>query len=53
MLLQESLGNVNCQTTVISHVSGSVEKFSDTLSTLQFVSRIHKMQRKAKVLISE
>ncbi|XP_041952272.1 kinesin-like protein KIF26B [Alosa sapidissima] len=48
MLLQESLGNVNCQTTVIAHVSGSTERLSDTLSTLQIIARIHKMQRKAK-----
>ncbi|XP_076128023.1 kinesin-like protein KIF26B [Alosa pseudoharengus] len=48
MLLQESLGNVNCQTTVIAHVSGSAERLSDTLSTLQIIARIHKMQRKAK-----
>ncbi|XP_063078248.1 kinesin-like protein KIF26B [Engraulis encrasicolus] len=48
MLLQESLGNVNCQTTVIAHVSGSSERAADTLSTMQIVSRIHKTQRKAK-----
>ncbi|KAL2082562.1 hypothetical protein ACEWY4_022380 [Coilia grayii] len=48
MLLQESLGNVNCQTTVIAHVSGSSERVSDTLCTMQIISRIHKIQRKAK-----
>ncbi|CAB1343159.1 unnamed protein product [Coregonus sp. 'balchen'] len=49
MLLQESLGNINCHTTVLAHVTDSPEHFSETLSTVQIASRIRRTQKKAKV----
>ncbi|XP_041721748.2 kinesin-like protein KIF26B [Coregonus clupeaformis] len=48
MLLQESLGNINCHTTVLAHVTDSPEHFSETLSTVQIASRIRRTQKKAK-----
>ncbi|XP_058234845.1 kinesin-like protein KIF26B isoform X2 [Hemibagrus wyckioides] len=45
MLIQESLGNVNCHTTVVAHVSTSHEDLAETLCTLQIVSRIRRLQR--------
>ncbi|XP_029589011.1 kinesin-like protein KIF26B isoform X2 [Salmo trutta] len=47
MLLQESLGNINCHTTVLAHVTDSTEHFPETLSTVQIASRIRRMQKKA------
>lgn len=41
MLLSESLGNINCQTIMIAHVSDSVANFMETLTTVQLASRIH------------
>ncbi|XP_028809322.1 kinesin-like protein KIF26B isoform X2 [Denticeps clupeoides] len=48
MLLQESLANINCQTTIIAHVSNMPEALSEALSTIQIVCHIRKMQKKAK-----
>ncbi|XP_027009370.2 kinesin-like protein KIF26B isoform X1 [Tachysurus fulvidraco] len=45
MLVQESLGNVNCHTTIVAHVSTSPEDLSEALCTLQIVSRIRRLQR--------
>ncbi|KAG9336094.1 hypothetical protein JZ751_002441 [Albula glossodonta] len=39
MLLRESLGNMNCRTTMIAHISASPSHFSETLSTIQISSR--------------
>ncbi|XP_055728258.1 kinesin-like protein KIF26B isoform X2 [Salvelinus fontinalis] len=47
MLLQESLGNINCRTTVLAHVTDSPEHFPETLSTVQIASRIRRTQKKA------
>ncbi|XP_052001897.1 kinesin-like protein KIF26B isoform X1 [Xyrauchen texanus] len=50
MLLRESLGNMNCRTTMISHISSSPTNFSETLSTLQIASRVLRLKKKkAKV----
>ncbi|KAL0969327.1 hypothetical protein UPYG_G00225610 [Umbra pygmaea] len=50
MLLRESLGNMNCRTTMIAHISASPSNFSDTLSTIQIASRVLRMKKKkAKV----
>ncbi|XP_038823281.1 kinesin-like protein KIF26B [Salvelinus namaycush] len=46
MLLRESLGNMNCRTTMIAHISSSPSNFSDTLSTLQIASRLLRMKKK-------
>lgn len=50
MLLRESLGNMNCRTTMIAHISASPRDFSETLSTIQIASRVLRMKKKkAKV----
>ncbi|XP_063079746.1 kinesin-like protein KIF26A isoform X2 [Engraulis encrasicolus] len=46
MLLRESLGNINCRTTMIAHISHSPAKYAETLSTVQLASRIHRMRKK-------
>ncbi|XP_046711074.1 kinesin-like protein KIF26B isoform X2 [Silurus meridionalis] len=46
MLLRESLGNMNCRTTMIAHISSSPSHFSETLSTLQIASRVLRMKKK-------
>ncbi|XP_053538536.1 kinesin-like protein KIF26B isoform X1 [Ictalurus punctatus] len=46
MLLRESLGNMNCRTTMIAHISSSPGHFSETLSTLQIASRVLRMKKK-------
>lgn len=51
MLLSESLGNINCRTTMIAHISDSAANFMETLTTVQLASRIHRMRKKkSKVL---
>ncbi|KAM9817540.1 LOW QUALITY PROTEIN: kinesin-like protein KIF26B [Neosynchiropus ocellatus] len=46
MLLRESLGNMNCRTTMIAHISASPRDFSETLSTIQLASRVLRMKKK-------
>ncbi|XP_010877183.2 kinesin-like protein KIF26A isoform X3 [Esox lucius] len=46
MLLRESLGNINCRTTMIAHISDSPANYADSLSTIQLASRIHRMRKK-------
>ncbi|KAL0965094.1 hypothetical protein UPYG_G00276720 [Umbra pygmaea] len=46
MLLRESLGNINCRTTMIAHVSDSPTNYMETLTTVQLASRIHRMRKK-------
>uniref|UniRef100_A0A673IXI1 Kinesin-like protein KIF26B n=1 Tax=Sinocyclocheilus rhinocerous TaxID=307959 RepID=A0A673IXI1_9TELE len=46
MLLRESLGNMNCRTTMIAHISLSPSNFSETLSTLQIASRVLRLKKK-------
>ncbi|XP_048831159.1 kinesin-like protein KIF26A isoform X1 [Brienomyrus brachyistius] len=46
MLLRESLGNINCRTTMIAHISDSPAQYSESLTTLQLASRIHRMRKK-------
>ena len=53
MLLQESLGNVNCCTTVVAHVSDSPAHLLQTLSTIQTATRIRRTLKKAKVCLSK
>lgn len=51
MLLSESLGNINCRTTMIAHISDSPTNYMETLTTVQLASRIHRMRKKkSKVL---
>ncbi|XP_044022391.1 kinesin-like protein KIF26A isoform X4 [Siniperca chuatsi] len=46
MLLRESLGNINCRTTMITHISDSPTNYADSLTTIQLASRIHRMRKK-------
>ncbi|KAM9777406.1 kinesin-like protein KIF26A isoform 1-T1 [Neosynchiropus ocellatus] len=46
MLLRESLGNINCRTTMIAHISDSPANYTDSLNTIQLASRIHRMRKK-------
>ncbi|XP_036397899.1 kinesin-like protein KIF26B [Megalops cyprinoides] len=46
MLLRESLGNMNCRTTMIAHISASPSNFTETLSTIQISSRVLRMKKK-------
>uniref|UniRef100_A0A3Q3JHR9 Kinesin motor domain-containing protein n=1 Tax=Monopterus albus TaxID=43700 RepID=A0A3Q3JHR9_MONAL len=48
MLLSESLGNINCQTTMIAHISDSPANYMETLTTVQLASRIHHVRKKSK-----
>ncbi|XP_042831507.1 LOW QUALITY PROTEIN: kinesin-like protein KIF26B [Panthera tigris] len=46
MLLRESLGNVNCRTTMIAHISAAAGNYAETLSTIQIASRVLRMKKK-------
>lgn len=46
MLLRESLGNINCRTTMITHISDSPADYAESLTTIQLASRIHRMRKK-------
>ncbi|KAG7279943.1 hypothetical protein CRUP_009918 [Coryphaenoides rupestris] len=46
MLLRESLGNMNCRTTMIAHISASPRDFSETLFSVQIASRVLRMKKK-------
>ncbi|XP_062415743.1 kinesin-like protein KIF26A [Pungitius pungitius] len=46
MLLEESLGNINCRTTMVAHVSNSLTDYLETLRTLQLASLIHHSGKK-------
>lgn len=50
MLLRDSLGHVNCHTTVIAEVTESLAHLQETLSTIQMASRIRRTQKRTKVL---
>ncbi|KAM9840316.1 kinesin-like protein KIF26A [Aulostomus maculatus] len=46
MLLSESLGNINCRTTMIAHISDSPVNYMETLTTVQLAARIHRIRKK-------
>ncbi|XP_016056870.1 PREDICTED: kinesin-like protein KIF26B [Miniopterus natalensis] len=46
MLLRESLGNMNCRTTMIAHISAAAGSYAETLSTIQVASRVLRMKKK-------
>ncbi|CAK6963159.1 kinesin-like protein KIF26B [Scomber scombrus] len=48
LLLQESLGHVNCHTTVVAEVADSLTHLQESLSTIQLASRIRRTQKRAK-----
>ena len=45
-LLKDSIGNMSCRTTVLCHVSPDEERYSETLGTLQMISKISRSRRK-------
>ncbi|KAL4705346.1 hypothetical protein ACJJTC_006832 [Scirpophaga incertulas] len=45
-VLKECLGSLTCHTSMIVHVSPNVQNYSDTLTTLQLASRIHRLRRR-------
>uniref|UniRef100_UPI00398E4B3D kinesin-like protein KIF26B n=1 Tax=Pristiophorus japonicus TaxID=55135 RepID=UPI00398E4B3D len=46
MLLRESLGNINCRTTMITHISDSPANYAETLTSIQLAARIHRLRKK-------
>ncbi|XP_051511787.1 kinesin-like protein KIF26B isoform X2 [Myxocyprinus asiaticus] len=48
MLLQDSLNNINCSTTIIAHISTSYQDLTESLCTMQTVYRIRRLQKKTK-----
>lgn len=50
MLLRDSLGHINCHTTVIAEVTESLAHLQETLSTIQMASRIRRTQKRTKVV---
>ncbi|TRY82092.1 hypothetical protein DNTS_014922 [Danionella cerebrum] len=46
MLLRDSLGNINCRTTMIAHISDSPVNYAESLTTIQLASRIHRIRKK-------
>lgn len=51
MLLRDSLGHLNCHTTVLAQVNESFAHIQETLSTIQLASRIRRTQKRTKVLV--
>ncbi|XP_026732577.1 kinesin-like protein CG14535 isoform X1 [Trichoplusia ni] len=45
-VLKECLGSLTCHTAMIVHVSPNAQNYSDTLTTLQLASRIHRLRRR-------
>ncbi|KAM9339072.1 kinesin-like protein KIF26B [Symphorus nematophorus] len=48
MLLRESLGHINCHTTVLAEVVDSLAHLQETLSTIHLASRIRRTQKRTK-----
>ena len=49
-LFREAMGSLTCQTTIVAHVSTDAALYTETLTTVQLASRIHRMRRRrAKV----
>ncbi|XP_069464104.1 kinesin-like protein KIF26B [Ambystoma mexicanum] len=46
MLLRESLGNMNCRTSMLAHISAEAGAYAETLSTVQIASRVLRMKKK-------
>lgn len=45
-LLKECLGSLTCHAAMIAHVSPNAQHYTDTLTTVQLASRIHRMRRR-------
>lgn len=51
-LLKDCLGSLTCHAAMIAHVSPSAQNYSDTLTTVQLASRIHRMRRRRIKFVS-
>ncbi|XP_066602950.1 uncharacterized protein [Prorops nasuta] len=51
-LLKECLGSLTCHAAMIAHVSPSATQYSETLTTVQLASRIHRMRRRKFKFVS-
>ncbi|CAG9820272.1 unnamed protein product [Phaedon cochleariae] len=45
-LLKDCLGSLTCHAAMIAHVSPAASCYSDTLTTVQLASRVHRMRRR-------
>ncbi|XP_068751759.1 kinesin-like protein KIF26B isoform X2 [Montipora capricornis] len=45
-MLQESIGNTSCRTTMIAHASPSLPFYTETLATVQLASRLHRLRKR-------
>lgn len=45
-VLKECLGSLTCHVAMIVHVSPNMQNYTDTLTTVQLASRIHRMRRR-------
>ncbi|XP_031571980.1 uncharacterized protein LOC116306087 [Actinia tenebrosa] len=45
-MLQESIGNPSCRTTMIAHVSPSLPFYAETLGIAQLASRLHRLRKR-------
>jgi len=45
-VLKECLGSLTCHAAMIAHVSQAPANYTETLTTVQLASRIHRMRRK-------
>lgn len=51
-LLKECLGSLTCHAAMIAHVSPLAQNYTDTLTTVQLASRIHRMRRRKIKFVS-
>lgn len=51
-LLKECLGSLTCHAAMIAHVSPLAQNYTDTLTTVQLASRIHRMRRRRIKFVS-
>ncbi|XP_044012628.1 kinesin-like protein CG14535 isoform X2 [Aphidius gifuensis] len=51
-LLKECLGSLTCHAAMIAHVSPNAQHYTETLTTVQLASRIHRMRRRKIKFIS-
>ncbi|KAK0175375.1 hypothetical protein PV327_009128 [Microctonus hyperodae] len=51
-LLKECLGSLTCHAAMIAHVSPNAQHYTETLTTVQLASRIHRMRRRKIKFVS-
>ena len=51
-VLRECLGSLTCQAALVAHV-GASSSYSETLSTVQMASRVHRMRRRRNKVIKK